>query len=111
MTDFGGERDHAPKAAEERVDGLLARVSARRAESIRRSMERPLRLELLRTGYIAACILLDVIAVPILMVELAGRPGLYFALLSMIPLAYAQYRMHDAWFVRGLPRRPEGQSD
>jgi len=45
----------------ERIDGLLTRLSERRKESIRRSLQRPLKMEILRTSYLVGCIILDMI--------------------------------------------------
>lgn len=86
--------------AEERVDSLLKRASKRRKESIERSLERPLSLEILRTGYLMGCIVLDFVFVPIGMMELLGRAGLYVFALALVALAYVEYRLHQRWFVR-----------
>jgi len=85
---------------EERVDGLLVRLSKKRREGIRKSLERPLRIEALRTVYIVGCILLDIVGLPIALVSVLGRIGLYVAFALLVPLAYLEYRAHDAWFVR-----------
>ena len=91
---------------EDRVDSLLKRTSERRMESIERSLERPLSLEVLRTGYVIGCIILDLVFVPIGLVELLGRFGLYVLVLVLVALAYAEYRLHQLWFIRPLSEEP-----
>lgn len=96
-------RELAPGPAEkegtvERRDGLLKRMSERRKESIRRSLQRPLKMEILRTGYIVGCILLDIILVPIFVIETLGHDRLYITVLFLIPLIFLQYRAHRMLF-------------
>ena len=85
---------------EERVDGFLESLSERRRKNIRRSLERPLRIEVLRTGYIGGCILIDTVALPIVLLSVFGRIGLVGALGLLLPLGYLELKIHNAWFVR-----------
>ena len=84
----------------ERVDGLLVRLSKKRREGIRKSLEGPLRIQALRTGYISGCILIDIVGLPVALVSLFGRIGLVVALGLLVPLVYLENRVHTAWFVR-----------
>lgn len=92
---------------EERVDSFLKRASKRRMESIERSLERPLSLELLRTGYLMGCIVLDLVIVPIGLMEILGRTGLYAFVFVLVALAYAEYRLHQSWFVLPPSQQPD----
>jgi len=89
---------------EERVDGLLGSLSKRRREGIRKSLERPLRVEALRTAYITGCIVIDIIGLPVGLVSVFGRIGLVVAFGLVFPLGYLEYRVHNAWFVRDWGR-------
>lgn len=86
--------------AEERVDGFLESLSKRRRDGIRKSLERPLRIQALRAGYISGCILIDMIALPVALVSVFGRIGLIVTLGLLVPLVYLEYRVHNAWFER-----------
>jgi hypothetical protein len=83
---------------EDRIEGLLRRFSERRKESIRRSMERPLKMEVLRTAYLVGCVLLDFILVPIVIIEILGHDLLYVAILVLLPLAYSEIRIYQLLF-------------
>jgi hypothetical protein len=83
---------------EDRFDSLLRRFSERRKESIRRSMERPLRMEVLRTAYLVGCVLLDFILVPIAVIEVLGHDLLYIVILVLLPLAYLEIRIYQLLF-------------
>ncbi len=83
---------------ERSFDSLLESASQRRKESIRRSMARPLGTEMVRTSYIIACVLIDILLVPGLCVSVAGRAGLVIALVLLLPLVYVEQRAHRAWF-------------
>ncbi len=86
------------QAAIAKFDGIIKRASMRRRESIRQSMARPLRVEILRTGYIVGCVMVDTILIPIAMIELMGRQGLFISILILVPLLYVQHRLHINWF-------------
>jgi hypothetical protein len=94
------EAEPRKTVTEERVDGLLGSLSERRRKGIRKSLERPLRIEVLRTGYIGGCILIDIVGLPITLVSVFGRIGLVAALGLLLPLGYLEYEIHNAWFVR-----------
>ena len=83
---------------EDRFDSLLWRFSERRKESIRRSMERPLRMEALRTAYLVGCVLLDFILAPIAIIEVFGHDLLYIAIIVLLPLAYLETRIYQLLF-------------
>ena len=57
-------------------------------------------MEVLRTGFIVGCVLLDLVLLPIALTELLGRPGFLISILLLMPLAYFEYRIHTAWFVK-----------
>jgi hypothetical protein len=103
-----GEPDSEPGAEKkgDRIDSLMRRFSERRKESIRRSLERPLRTEVLRTAYLVGCILLDFILVPIAIIEVLGHDLLYMAVFVLLPLAYLELRTHQILF-----NLPEGRVD
>ena len=94
------EAEPRKTVTEERVDGLLGSLSERRRKGIRKSLERPLRIEVLRTAYIGCCVLIDIVGLPITLVSVFGRIGLVAALGLLVPLVYLEYRVHNAWFVR-----------
>lgn len=82
-----------------RYDLLAKRVSALRQESIKRSMARPLRLEMMRTAFLVGCILLDIVAIPEVLAQISARSWLLPSLLVLLPLAYFEYRIHDHFFI------------
>lgn len=84
----------------DRVEEFLRSLSKRRRESIRKSMQRPLRIEILRTGFISACIVIDVVALPIALESLLGRLGLIVAVILLLPLGYLEWVLYERWFVR-----------
>ena len=94
---------------EDSFDSLLRRFSERRKESIRRSMERPLRMEALRTAYLVGCVLLDFILVPIAIIDVLGHDLLYIAILALLPLAYLEIRIHQ--FLFHLPEKRDDLLD
>ena len=83
---------------EDRFDSLLRRFSERRKESIRQSLERPLKMEVLRTAYLIGCVLLDFILTPITIIEILGHDLLYVAILVLLPLAYLEIRIYQFLF-------------
>ncbi|MGQ9587367.1 MAG: hypothetical protein ACUVT7_03160 [Thermoplasmata archaeon] len=97
--------------AERSFDSLLERTSQQRKESIRRSMSRPLGTEMVRTSYIIACVLVDILLVPGLCVSVAGRTGLVIALVLLLPLVYVEQRAHRAWFPLPSPATPESEGE
>jgi len=88
---------------EKRIDGLLSRVSKRRQESIRKSMARPLKNEILRTIYLVGCVAVDLLVIPIVLYEAIGGWWLPATLLLLIPLFYIEYKLHDRWFAVEAP--------
>ncbi|OGS42046.1 MAG: hypothetical protein A3K67_03235 [Euryarchaeota archaeon RBG_16_62_10] len=94
------DRPSRVERAEKRVDRLMARASMSRKESIKRSMARPLRTELVRTGYVVGCVLIDLVLAPIVLANLLPDYWLYAAPLMLL-LAYAQYRIHKRFFSLG----------
>lgn len=100
------------RRTEDRFDSLVRRVSERRRDSISRSMQRPLKVEALRTLYLAACVLVDLLLIPIALSELVGRVWMLLVLFVVIPAAIAELRLHHMWFVepyagRASPNPPE----
>lgn len=95
--------------AENRTDGLLRRISERREESIKRSLERPLKMEVLRTAYLVGCVLLDFILVPIAIIDVLGHDLLYIAIFALLPLAYLEIRTHRLFF--HLPEKRDDLQD
>jgi len=83
---------------EKRIDGLLDRVSKRRQESIKKSMARPLKDEILRTVYLVGCVCLDLLVVPIVLYDVFGDWWLLATVLLLVPLLYIEYKLHDRWF-------------
>jgi hypothetical protein len=94
---------------EDRFDSLLRRFSERRKESIRRSMERPLKMEVLRMAYLVGCVLLDFIFVPIAIIEVLGHDLLYIVILVLLPLIYLEIRTHQ--FLFHLPEKRDDLQD
>jgi hypothetical protein len=94
---------------EDRFDSLLKRFSERRKESIRRSMERPLKVEALRTAYLVGCVLLDFILIPIAIIDVLGHDLLFIAILVLLPLAYLEIRTYQ--FLFHLPEKRDDIQD
>ena len=90
--------DPAREGIVEKIDALMKRLSERRKESIRRSLERTLKIELLRTGYLVGCILLDMILLPIAVIETMGHDLLFVSVVILIPLIYLEYRIYQRLF-------------
>lgn len=90
--------DKSKMETEKRVDALLKQLSERRKESIKRSMARPLRLEVLRSGFIVGCMLLDIILVPSVLATLFGGTWCFVVLPVLIPLFYVELKVHEKWF-------------
>jgi len=86
--------DPAREGIVEKIDALMKRLSERRKESIRRSLERPLRVEIFRTCYLVGCILLDMIFLPIIAIETLGHDMLFVSVLILIPMIYLEYRAY-----------------
>ncbi len=83
---------------EHRIDGLLRRVSERRKKPIKRSMQRPLRTEALKTAYILACILVDLVLAPSILFTLLSRPWALVGLVIILPLLWPEFKAHEKWF-------------
>jgi len=90
--------DSKLEQTEKRIDGLLKRISKRRQESIRKSMARPLKDEILRTVYLVGCVGVDMLVIPIVLYEVFGAWWLPATVLLLIPLFYIEYKLHDRWF-------------
>jgi len=88
---------------EKRIDGLLDRVSKRRQESIKKSMARPLKDEILRTVYLVGCVCLDLLVVPIVLYDVFGDWWLLATVLLLVPLLYIEYKLHRRWFALEIP--------
>ena len=99
--------DSKLERTEKRIDGLLARISKRRQESIKKSMARPLKDEVLRTVYLVGCVGVDMLVIPIVLYEVFGGWWLPATLLLLIPLFYIEYKLHDRWFALEAPAEQE----
>jgi hypothetical protein len=91
---------------EKSIDGFLDRISKRRQESIRKSMARPLKDEILRTVYLVVCVSIDMLAIPIVLYDVVGDLWLLATVLILIPLFYIEYKLHDRWFALEAPAEP-----
>ncbi len=73
-----------------RAEEALKRAGVRRAESIRKSMRRPLRREILRVFFITFCIIVDGL-IPLEFIALQRTPlGLMATLASLVALLISQ---------------------
>jgi hypothetical protein len=96
---LSGESGSRIEGTEQRIDGFLRHMSERRQEAIRRSMSRSLWVEIGRTAYLVVCVLVDVVLLPVSLESVIGRYWLAATPVLLIPLCYAQYRLHRRWFV------------